>query len=794
MFFRILKRDLKNKRGINVILFLFMILAVLFVSSSVANIAVISNATAYCMEKGRVGDVYICTRQEEGSDPISDWLDGSSLVQHYTKEEGCLIENTDIISFGGRTNGEGSEKYDNDSIIMLCPQWQEHMLMFDSQDELAAVKPGEIGMLQKEMNKNNLNPGDELTLHFGGTEKTFTLTEAIQDPAFGGDFVGMTRFLISGEDFQEIRQKNAKIIWNYNVEVTNQDAFMQAFNREGFQVIITIEKELLEFSYVMPLLTAGVLIVAGICLIIIAFLILRFTIMFTLAGEYKEIGIMKAIGVRAFTVRKIYLVKYAALILTAAVIGCILSVPISNAMLDTVNENMMMEHAGAAWELNLLCAAAVALMVLVMCYWSTGRLKKFTAIEAIHSGMSGERFRTKSVVRLHRCRMLPTSCYMAVNAILSDFKRYIVLILVFTLGIILIILPMNVLTTMVSDEMVKAFALDTTADFFMDTGTITTAYTDRETGKRTLNEVESKLKEKGYECHLNVLVFYSVSYCTQDEALFYQGLSYTPIGSDGTFIELISGTTPAAENEIALSEKLMKKLEVNIGDTIYAKIGGQKRPLLVTGSYQNYMQMGVSAFISERADLSGMTASGAYVIQAKMAGGTDDRTQKELIAALRQDFPDYTFYDAGEAMGTQLGSTSDQIASVKWVVVGLVAVVNILITCLMMRIFIAGEKTEIALLLGLGCSRRAVRAQHTIRIGIVMVFGILLGIAVSVVLNPLIIRPVFGMMGADYIKIQVNVFEAYLFYPVLMLAVISAAAYLSTGAVQKIDLQGEAYE
>ena len=51
MFGRILIKDLKRRKGINIILLIFMILAVMFVASSVNNILVVSNATKYCLEK-----------------------------------------------------------------------------------------------------------------------------------------------------------------------------------------------------------------------------------------------------------------------------------------------------------------------------------------------------------------------------------------------------------------------------------------------------------------------------------------------------------------------------------------------------------------------------------------------------------------------------------------------------------------------------------------------------------------------------------------------------------------------
>ena len=74
MFFRILKKDLKRKIGINFIVFLFMIMATVLVASSVNNIFVVLNATDYCMEKGKIPDIFICSyEQSNGKNIRSGW-------------------------------------------------------------------------------------------------------------------------------------------------------------------------------------------------------------------------------------------------------------------------------------------------------------------------------------------------------------------------------------------------------------------------------------------------------------------------------------------------------------------------------------------------------------------------------------------------------------------------------------------------------------------------------------------------------------------------------------------------
>lgn len=58
------------------------------------------------------------------------------------------------------------------------------------------------------------------------------------------------------------------------------------------------------------MIVAFVVLVLSVCLMIVSFAVLKFTITFTVTEEYREIGVMKAIGITDFKIRSLYLVKY----------------------------------------------------------------------------------------------------------------------------------------------------------------------------------------------------------------------------------------------------------------------------------------------------------------------------------------------------------------------------------------------------------------------------------------------------------------------------------------------------
>ncbi len=67
MFFDILKRDLKRKKTMNIIILLFVILSVMFVSSSVTNLTAVTGSLDSFFDKAGVGATAFLTRQESAT-------------------------------------------------------------------------------------------------------------------------------------------------------------------------------------------------------------------------------------------------------------------------------------------------------------------------------------------------------------------------------------------------------------------------------------------------------------------------------------------------------------------------------------------------------------------------------------------------------------------------------------------------------------------------------------------------------------------------------------------------------
>ena len=134
-----------------------------------------------------------------------------------------------------------------------------------------------------------------------------------------------------------------------------------------------------------------------------------------------------------------------------------------------------------------------------------------------------------------------------------------------------------------------------------------------------------------------------------------------------------------------------------------------------------------------------------------------------------------------------IGNVAEQLDSVKALILAIVLGINGLVAVLMVKSFITKEKSEIALLKAIGFKNAPLTLWQTMRIGMVLLVSVLVGAVSSLPLSALIITPIFRMMGAYSIEYEIRVEEVYLLYPLIVLAVTAAAAFVSAQGLRKIS-------
>jgi len=759
----------------NFIVLIFIIISTIFLASSVNNLLTTNSALSYFAEVTNVADFFLLT---VSTDEVEAWADSKDYIGSLEKEKYIILE-TDEVRLG-------QKKYELTMTTALGKLPRDNNRITDAEDRvIQEMKPGEIGMSYVEAQQNDVEIGDEITIILKGKEKTFKVTYIFKDMLFGSAYMGVTRLIISDSDYEYLCTADTTIWDLYSFTTEEVTQLSSDINQENFMITYMFDRSALDSTYLLDLMIFSILIIVGICLICIAFVVLRFAIVFTLQEDYREIGIMKAIGLKDGNIKKIYLIKYLFIAIFGAVIGLILSIPFGELFMQTVRHQIVIKSAVNSLIISVLCAAGVVLLVIIFCYFSTGKVNKYTVIQAIRNGSTGERFRKKGLLKLNTRKQLPVVLYLAFNDILSNIRTYLVLILVFTLGALLVILPANASNTLQSDSVIDLFGIIST-DVYIDNNRYSTYAGQEEQMISDLEELEALYLENGVELKLMAeKAFVAYAYLEDEENKIALSCIQGYRSTADEYIYL-DGTAPRLENEIAVTRNTMERLGAEVGDYVYIRIGEETNQYIITASYQTMMNMGEQIRLSEAVPDDSSALSGLYTLQGQFQNREDIEGQIEV---LKESTPDYKVRTVREYTDTMLKATRDTLLTMKYTILIIVMIINALISVLMCKSLFAKDVGTIALMKSMGFKDTAIRIWQAARIITVMLVSLAAGILISRPLDYVVGALTFGIMGASTIEMVVIVPEVYILYPAVLLAATILAAGISTLKVKKVGLK-----
>lgn len=763
MYLRILKKDLRRKKTMNIILLVFIILASMFVASGVNNIVTVMTALDSYYEKAGGPDYLVATRGEDNAQSLRKTIDKISQITDYQ------VEN--IIYASGEAfhcNGEVLS-IKNTSIIMSLDN--AAINYFDDDNNIITeVKEGTVFLTQKTMKSTGLKEGDVIDITVGGVTVSFTVAGSCKDVILGSGMMGMTRFIINENDYEKFCKDENEFyghLWYINSE--DISAVETALSKvQG--IIFNGDEAMLKMTYFLDMLITVILLVVSICLILVAFVVLHFTITFTLSEEFREIGVMKAIGIGNAKIRELYIVKYFVMAVIGAAVGFFASIPFGNMLLESVSDSLVFQNNNIVL-INFICCMFLVLVILLFCYGCTRKIKKFTPIDAVRNGMTGERFKQKSVLRLENTHAKPAA-FMALNDILSSPKRYVSIIVIYTLCMLLVLILVNATNTLRSERLITSLGTYISDVYFVDSESECMSFMvpdGREMVEKKLKEIEDILAENGMpaDCTIEIMYKYNISYGDRScKSVTMQG-----IGTKTDMYEYHEGTPPQNINEIAVTTLIAEKLGAGIGDTITVDNGLGEREYIITALYQSMNNLGEGVRIHQDEETDLGQAVGFLYYQVNFKDEPDEKTVRERIEKIKELFDTDKVQTAGEYV-EDITASADMLDGVKMLTLSVVVIIIALVTVLMERSFITKEQSEIAVLKAIGFKTGFCVSWHTIRFAITGIISTVIAAVISTPVTSLAITPIFRMLGASFgISYEIKPLEIFVFYPAVVFAV-----------------------
>ncbi len=776
MLLRILKKDMFRKKVMNFILFLFIMLATLFVATGISNVVTVLNGTDYYLDLAGIGDYCIIIRGDEGISNLKDYLQTEPEITSYRYEDAIYSDKSHIFV--------GGKESDDDNMELINTVSENGLTFFDAENnKIEPLKQGHVRLSGKFAEKNNLKEGDQIEFRYDGVTLPLTYDGILKDAALGSDWMGNTRFLISEEDYKTLltsKELTSEYLGAIAYIKTDDVSAIAASVTDVNGISFNGGRNVIKMTYLINVIIALVILVLSVALIIVSFVVLRFAINLSVMEDFHEIGVMKAIGIRNGKIRGMYAIKYIAIAVIGAVCGCIASFPFGKMLIKSVSENMVLGNSND-FLLHIIGSALVVLIIFLFAYGCTRKVKKLSPIDAIRNGQTGERFKKKKGRSIKKSKS-STEFFLAMNDIKSTPKRYLSVILSICICTILVLVIVNTTVTMRSDALEPAFG--TRNDLYISEKKSEFLKYDynREGTMKYLADKEKLLAdhgmpaklstERGYKYNIN---FNGKTYKTT----FIQGINYK---TDAYTYQ--DGSAPQNKNEIAISIVVADMTGLKIGDTCEIEVSGEKLDCIVTGTFQTMNNMGECVLIHEDVNTNYADTSYESYIMINFTDNPSDKEIEERKDKIK-DFWDIEKIHTSTGFVVETMNSADTMETVQNMLLLITLIVVVLVTLLMERSFVQDEKTQIALLKAVGFKDKAVVKWHMLRFTICCVLAVVIAILLSVPMTHLAINPIFGLMGLSKVDYRYGIYQLVL-YPGIIVTFTTLMAWITAQASKRI--------
>lgn len=770
MFWRILKKDLKRKKTMNIILLMFVILCSMFAAAAVNNIIAVTGGIEHYFDAADVSDVNV-QMINSGESDFEEKIGGLASVKEIRTEHWLCVSNSKYF----RYNGKELDNFTNAAYLLSDREMAINY--FDENNHIIeSVDKGCFYASASFLQDIDIKEGDEVELTVGNSHLTLKFMGQFKGALFASGKTVAPYLILNSADYDCLDEDEATHIMNCGqlcINTSEVDEIKElAKNYDG--VYVRTRKECRSI-YLYDMLFAYFLMVISIVLMFTAFVVLRFTIGFTISEEFREIGVMKAVGIGSGSIRSLYIVKYLAIAVTGTMIGYFCSVPFGDMMLKTVSKNIVLGGESSTL-MGLLSSGLVVIVVLLFCYGCTRRVNKLSPIDAVRNGQTGERFRKRSLLRLGNSK-LPQTVFFPANDVLSSPKQFSIITVIFTLCILLMTIMSNFELTLKSEKLLRFFDVPSSEAHIIDSEIMGEVMIDQSTHKTIIADIEKLLadNEMPGKCTMTIGAQFETSHEDKMETVNFRVMK----GETNDTFYVDEGSAPQKTDEIAVTAGTLDNLGAEIGDRVTTVINGKEYEFMITGTFSSFVNTTNAAFLYKDFDLGHQKASNVMGVQIHFDGSPDKEQINQNIEKLKSLLETDKVYSTTDYINNFTGM-SDTLNAAKKMMMIITVIVTALIVILMERSFLSKEKSEIALMKAVGIPDSSIVAQHTLRFVIVSVIACIVSSAALMPISNVMMNWIGNMIGdISGLQCDFDPLEIFVVCPAILIGVTAIGSFLT---------------
>lgn len=776
MIRRMLKRDFSQNNMIITILFMFIMLSSLLMASASSNVINLLNSMEQLFKVSNAPHFVQMHAGEINQKSIDSFVAKTSFVKKQQTAEMIQVGGSNIF-IKKRNQAEHNSVMD----ISLVKQNTNFDFLLDLNNEVVDVRKGEIGVPIYYMQKYNLRIGDKIWVVKNNNELEFTISAFVRDVQMSPSIVSSKRFVISDEDFERIKRNFGESEYLIEFQLTDLDkinvfeTLYESSNlpQKGPSITYSLFKTL---NSLADGTIAAVLIIISALLMLIAILCIRFTIMTSMEEDYREIGVMKAIGITSKEIQKLYVTKYIVIAASGCICGYIFSLFVTK--IFTSNISLYMGTANTSilhFIVPLIVITLLFIAVILFCRIILRNFRRITAIDALRSRDNLGKRKFKSSFSLYQTKITNVNIFIGIQDVVKRFKLYRVLSIVLIIAVFMIVVPVNCLYTIQSPKFVN----------YMGTGK-----SDIRIDLQQTENIEKRFKDV-------------ISYLRNDEEVekyaAFVTSTFKIVKADGTHenlnvevgdftkfpLDFIQGMAPKNENEISLSYMNANELKKNVGDKIVLFVEGKEKALTISGMYQDVTNGGKTAKASFSYNKENILW---YVVNVDMKPTVN---LQEKVKEYKHNFHSAKITDTDDYLTQTLGETIKQLRLVTQVAILIAILISVLITAMFFKMQLAKDSSQILIMKSIGFSYKDIRIQYITRSIAIVLIGILTGTFLAATFGEMLVSWLGSFIGMAHIKFIVNPIVSYVICPAILFISVAATSFFSSFTVKQTnDLKG----
>lgn len=734
MLNRLIWNDVRQNKLLSTATVFFMTVSALMLALTALLFSSLFGSVNTLMERAQVPDLLQMHTGELDESQISQFAREQQEIDQWQICHFLNLDNSELL-----LNGQSLLNSTQDN--GLCVQSERFDYLLDMDNHQPDILPGQVYVPVCYRARYDLDIGD--TMQIGDEE--LIIAGFLRDAQMNSMMASSKRFLVSQEDYAKLKPWGEE---EYLIEFLLKDgadinAVSIAYTQQGLPTNgPAITKPLIRL---MNALSDGttifVIFLAAVVVVLIALLCIRFILSIRMERDKREIGLLKALGIGKYEMKRLYFSKYFLFSVCGGLLGLAGAVILQGPLERQIRELYGVSDHSTQAVVYAFCAVITAEAVILLSVWCS--LKKTDRLSAL------------------------TTLFM-VREQKQNIRQYLLIGFVSAACAFLMLLPQNLYSTLSSPLFVTYMGIGN-ADIRMD---IRQAIDIRQKATQLAAALERDEQVARYV----VLETQSIPAILADGTMCNL---IVEMGDHTVFpVQYLAGTMPVTDNEIALSSLNAKELGLSIGDTLLLQTDGEERRCSVSGIYSDITNGGKTA------KTGGLTTDGSAMWNVAYVSLKDQSDSFRWMDTYRQMGIDVT--DIGNYVQDTYGPTLTQLQLASRGAMLVAVLVTFVVIALFTRLIVEQSRDAVSLQKALGFTSREAGRVYFYRCFLFAAAGVLIGLFLCTLLGESLCGVVLKSFGADGFRFIIRWEYLLAEIPAVILGTTILAVWTGTAEVQRI--------